>query len=144
MTHAVYSRNQLEKMNRTQLWVICGQLGVKKFPKNQNCVEGILEKMPQPVEVVEEIELDDYLFHEQSEAVAVIEHEGDSFNSLTQPYVVKVNNRVVFRAYTYSQCERHCNWQGYQIRSEFEQYIEDLVCDERGSGRDKVPQLVAA
>lgn len=102
-------------------------------------------KLPQTVEVVEEIELDDYLFHEQSNK-AVVEYEDVSFSSLTQPYTVKVNNQIVFRAHTYSQCERHCNWQGYQIseaRSEFEQYIEDLVCDERGSGRDKVPCLVA-
>ena len=52
MTHPVYNRQQLERMKRSQLWVICEEIGVHRFAKIVDLVEAILEKMPQLVEAV--------------------------------------------------------------------------------------------
>lgn len=86
MTHPVYNRQQLEAMKRPQLWEICTQLGIHRFAKIEKLVEAILEKMPQPVEVVEEIQI-------EAKLDAVIINDGDAH----QPWVAKVNGVEVDR-----------------------------------------------
>ncbi|KYC42032.1 hypothetical protein WA1_18690 [Scytonema hofmannii PCC 7110] len=42
MTHPVYSRDYLAKQKRPKLWAICSQLGLPKYPTNDDCVTEIL------------------------------------------------------------------------------------------------------
>lgn len=98
MTHAIYSRNRLEKMSRPQLWPICKQLGVPCYTSNQKCVEAIFSRMPQQIE-------------------ATIDHD-DSINGTVEgEYVVKVGGEVIHRTRTYMKAERFILCQGYKLVS---------------------------
>ncbi|MFM6349438.1 MAG: hypothetical protein ACKPFK_30495 [Dolichospermum sp.] len=46
---------------------------------------------------------------------ATIGFDADSYEGLTQPYVVLVDGAVVHRTTTYQQAVRHCQWQGYNL-----------------------------
>jgi hypothetical protein len=46
MTHQNYTQTQLETKNRTELWVICKQRGLKCYPKSADCIRAILEAQP--------------------------------------------------------------------------------------------------
>lgn len=165
MTHAIYSRQQLEDMNRTQLWVICGQLGVKKFPKSTDCVEAILEKMPQPVEA-EEIKPEAEIINDGEYNPWVIVSGGEEIDRF--PTYLKALNSGVAKKFNIIEktvenypdspnmalFDAHCAWKTAQ--TEFEQYIEAQAEDieavddylfhddpvpYRGSERDKIPQV---
>lgn len=50
MTHPSYTLEQLQSKNRSELWVICKQKGLKCYPSKSDCVEAILRSQPQLVE----------------------------------------------------------------------------------------------
>ena len=66
------------------------------------------------------------------QAIAKISYDDDSFNALTQPYVVTANGQEIFRHATYAGCERFMEWHGYELaqdeqeiaQAELDQFIE--------------------
>lgn len=59
MTHQIYSKEQLSQKNRTELWTICKQRGLKCYPRSADCVAAILEAQPQKAETSEGLRLSD-------------------------------------------------------------------------------------
>lgn len=176
MTHPIYSARVLSAKGLVRLRKIAKELGVT--PKDgrtiQSHVDAIVKYQASKFQKTQVKLLPS----------AIIGFESESFESLTQPYIVISQGQVVDRFGTYAQAERYC-FGKYNISTEqashkvlcqtgkdclhpddsvqsFEEYVEGLVFDnsedeeviddylfhdtkmERGSGRDKVPQLVAA
>lgn len=124
MTHIRYSRQYLESKTIHFLKVIAEKLGVfpegdKKF--RSTWINAIVEHQSRQIQKIEAIE-----------PQATIEYDQDTFEGLTQPFVVKVSGEEVFRSSSYMSCERHCNWKGYNVVEEITQNNNE---DERGSGR---------
>lgn len=179
MTHPVYSARILSVKGLVRLKKIAEQLGV--VPANRRSIQSHVDAI---------VAYQSNKFRKVQIKLlpsAVIGFESESFESLTQPYIVILQGQIVERFGTYAQAERYC-FGKYNIASErashetlcqagndclysdnseddstqsFEEYLESLVFDdseeeviddylfhddtkmERGSGRDKIPQLVA-
>ena len=166
MAHPIYSARILSAKGLVRLRKIAKELGVT--PKDGRTIQSHIDAI---------VAYQANKFRK----TAVIGFESESFESLTQPYIVILQGQTVERFATYAQAERHC-FGKYNISTErashevlcqigsdhlhpiqsFEEYLGDLVFDsskaeeviddylfhddikmERGSSRDKFPQLVA-
>lgn len=135
MSHPIYSRQALELKKIYELKKIAAEIGVPTPEGKKNYLKTWVDAIINHQSRFSKIESLELL-----EPQAVIEHDEDSFEGLTQPYVLKVDQEEVFRASTYMACERHCNWKGYYLVSTQEiaqQELERFIGgdDERGSGR---------
>ena len=106
MTHPVYSRQQLERMKRPQLWEICDRLGVHRFAKIEKLVEAILEKMPQLVEAVKEI-----IVQAEPKPEAEIINDAEDY----EPWALVSDGAVITRGKTYLQVFNSPSAKGFEI-----------------------------
>ncbi|MBW4670408.1 MAG: hypothetical protein KME60_24085 [Cyanomargarita calcarea GSE-NOS-MK-12-04C] len=116
-----YTAEQLQSFNRTQLWAICKQHGLKCYPKSADCVEAILNNQPQKIQTEEiesqplthnsqpsetEINFIDidgfYNFEATVNGKVVAEISHDAFNEV-QSWFVSVSGMEVYRSTLYSE-----------------------------------------
>lgn len=134
-----YTRSELSTFNRTQLWELCRERGLKCFPKSADCVEAILNKQ-QSIEKMADAEVDSQAVAQtelvarveaQTQTVALeiktveisfYEHEvyagdkliadiwHDSSDFQTQRWVVMVGNKEIHRANSWAKCYEFVVW----------------------------------
>lgn len=111
MTFPVYTTSQLNSYNRSQLWLICEQLNIPKYPASQDCRDAIAQKQPKLVAkleakqnelVVTEITFYDHELTAGNKVVAMVSYDHSDF--VTQPWVVSINGVEVFRWDTQARC----------------------------------------
>jgi len=98
MSHPVYSRQQLLNRGWVKVKKVAADMGVLPSGDKRlinNWVEAILAHQAKTVAKVEQ-------------KSAVIEFDGDSYEGLTQPYMVVSEGKIIHRAETYLQAERFC------------------------------------
>jgi len=98
MSHPVYSRQQLLNRGMVKVKKVAADMGVLPSGDKRlinNWVEAILAHQVKTVAKVEQ-------------KSAAIEFDGDSYEGLTQPYMVVSEGKIVHRAETYLQAERFC------------------------------------
>ncbi|MFM6603300.1 MAG: hypothetical protein ACKPH3_04325, partial [Dolichospermum sp.] len=110
MSHPIYSRQQLLNRGLVKVKKIAADLGVIPAGDKrliQSWVDEIVEHQSVMAwaDTVVEPEV----------TTATIGFDADSYEGLTQPYVVLVDGAVVHRTTTYQQAVRHCQWQGYNL-----------------------------
>ena len=96
MSHPIYSRQQLLNRGLVKVKKVAADMGVLPSGDKRlinNWVEAILAHQAKTVAKVEQ-------------KSAVIEFDGDSYEGLTQPYMVVAEGKIVHRAETYLQAER--------------------------------------
>lgn len=96
MSHPIYSRQQLLNRGLVKVKKVAADMGVLPSGDKRlinNWVEAILAHQAKTVAKVEQ-------------KSAVIEFDGDSYEGLTQPYMVVSEGKTVHRAETYLQAER--------------------------------------
>jgi len=96
MSHPVYSRQQLLNRGMVKVKKVAADMGVLPSGDKRlinNWVEAILAHQSKTVAKVQE-------------KSAVIEFDGDSYEGLTQPYMVVSEGKIVHRTETYLQAER--------------------------------------
>ncbi|MEA5605235.1 hypothetical protein [Nostoc sp. UHCC 0252] len=135
MTHPIYTQQQLQRKTLNQLKTIYAQLDIKTEVSDKRCKESWvnaiithqstkLQKVdnqalaqaefdsyiadqaqvvaPEPFTIVE-ISFDHHEYYADDKLVASISHDD---NHLTQPWVVMVNDKELFRANTLMRCDR--------------------------------------
>lgn len=105
MAHPIYSRQQLLNRKIIKVKKVAADLGV--IPTGgksliQSWVDAIVEHQAAQVSKIEVVE-------------ATIDFDGESYEGLTEPYMVVVNGEVVHRATTYQQSERYCKWHSLSL-----------------------------
>lgn len=98
MSHPIYSRQQLLNRGLVKVKKVAADMGVLPSGDKRlitNWVEAIIEHQSKTVAKVEK-------------KSAVIEFDGDSYEGLTQPYMVVSEGKIVHRAASYLQAERFC------------------------------------
>ncbi|MHC0068590.1 hypothetical protein ACWATR_37970 [Nostoc sp. UIC 10890] len=139
MTHPIYTQQQLQRKTLNQLKTIYAQLDTKTEVSDKRCKESWvnaiitdqsikLQKVdnqalaqaeldsyiatqaqavaPEPLRIVE-ISFSHHEYYADNQLIASISHDD---NHLTQPWVVTVNDKEVFRANTPMRCDRFiCN-----------------------------------
>ena len=98
MSHPIYSRQQLLNRGMVKVKKVAADMGVLPSGDKRlinNWVEAILAHQSKTVAKVEQ-------------KSAAIEFDGDSYEGLTQPYIVVSENKIIHRAETYLQAERFC------------------------------------
>ena len=98
MSHPVYSRQQLLNRGMVKVKKVAADMGVLPSGDKRlitNWVEAILAHQAKTVAKVEQ-------------KSAAIEFDGDSYEGLTQPYMVVSEGKIVHRTETYLQAERFC------------------------------------
>jgi len=96
MSHPIYSRQQLLNRGLVKVKKVAADMGVLPSGDKRlitNWVEAIIEHQSKTVAKVEK-------------KSAVIEFDGDSYEGLTQPYMVVSEGKIVHRTETYLQAER--------------------------------------
>jgi hypothetical protein len=96
MSHPVYSRQQLLNRGMVKVKKVAADMGVLPSGDKRlinNWVEAILAHQAKTVAKVEQ-------------KSAAIEFDGDSYEGLTQPYMVVSEGKIVHRTETYLQAER--------------------------------------
>jgi hypothetical protein len=96
MSHPVYSRQQLLNRGMVKVKKVAADMGVLPSGDKRlitNWVEAIIEHQSKTVAKVQE-------------KSAIIEFDGDSYEGLTQPYMVVSEGKIVHRTETYLQAER--------------------------------------
>jgi hypothetical protein len=96
MSHPIYSRQQLLNRGLVKVKKVAADMGVLPSGDKRliaNWVEAIIEHQSKTVAKVQE-------------KSAVIEFDGDSYEGLTQPYMVVSEGKIVHRAASYLQAER--------------------------------------
>lgn len=104
MSHPIYSRQQLTNRGLVKVKKVAGDLGVVPTGDKrliQSWVDAIIEHQSKTVQ--------------QVEVEAIIEYDGESYEGLTQPYMVVVAGKVVHVSASYMQAERYCVQKGYKI-----------------------------
>ncbi|MFM6826743.1 MAG: hypothetical protein ACKPKT_13550 [Dolichospermum sp.] len=105
MSHPKYTAKYLLKKGISHCKQIAKELGINPEGDKRQLfvwVDAIIQYQSTQVQEVEEV-------------TATISFDADSYEGLTQPYVVLVNGAVVHRTTTYQQAVRHCKWQGYTL-----------------------------
>lgn len=112
----VYTIQQLERLKRPQLWEICQQLSLPKYPASAKCVEAILEKQPFKVEEaapqkITTAQIDDTttVVYANDIPLATISHN-DTDNYLTHPWVVMVNGNEIHATSTWQRAYSYITW----------------------------------
>jgi hypothetical protein len=96
MSHPVYSRQQLLNRGMVKVKKVAADMGVLPSGDKRlinNWVEAILAHQAKTVAKIEQ-------------KSAVIEFDGDSYEGLTQPYMVVSEGKIIHRAASYLQAER--------------------------------------
>jgi hypothetical protein len=70
MTSQIYTKNILQSKKRLELWTICKQRGLKCYPKNSDCVEGILAAQPQ---IISAYKVSSYVNHSDLATLHVLD-----------------------------------------------------------------------
>ncbi|MFM6674771.1 MAG: hypothetical protein ACKPJO_32435, partial [Dolichospermum sp.] len=105
MSHPKYTAKYLLKKGISHCKQIAKELGINPEGDKRQLfvwVDAIIQYQSTQVQEVEEV-------------TATISFDADSYEGLTQPYVVLVNGAVVHRTTTYQMAVRHCKWQGYTL-----------------------------
>lgn len=105
MSHPLYSSQQLLNRGMAKVKQVAADLGVLPTGDKriiQNWVDAIVNHQAATIKKVEIVE-------------AAIHFESESFEGLTQPYMVVVGGQTVERFNTYAWAETHCKWKGYQL-----------------------------
>jgi len=105
MSHPIYSRQQLLNRGMVKVKKVAADMGVLPSGDKRlitSWVEAIIEHQSKTVAKVEE-------------KSAVIEFDGDSYEGLTQPYMVVSEKKIIHRAETYLQAERFCLNAGFTL-----------------------------
>lgn len=105
MSHPIYSRQQLLNRGLVKVKKVAADMGVLPGGDKRlinNWVEAILAHQSKTVAKVEQ-------------KSAAIEFDGDSYEGLTQPYMVVSENKIIHRAETYLQAERFCLNAGFTL-----------------------------
>jgi len=98
MSHPVYSRQQLLNRGLVKVKKVAADMGVLPSGDKRliaNWVDAILAHQSKTVAKVEK-------------KSAIIDFDGDSYEGLTQPYIVVSEGKIIHRTETYLQAERFC------------------------------------
>jgi hypothetical protein len=100
MSHPIYSRQQLLNRGLVKVKKIAADLGVLPTGDKrliQNWIDAIVEHQAAQISKIQTVE-------------ATIDFDNESYEGLTEPYMVLVGGEIVHRAATYQQAERYCKW----------------------------------
>ncbi|MFM6251893.1 MAG: hypothetical protein ACKPEQ_22575, partial [Dolichospermum sp.] len=105
MSHPIYSRQQLLNRGLVKVKKVAADLGVIPAGDKrliQSWVEAIIQY--QAAQIQETVTI-----------TATISFDADSYEGLTQPYIIVVDGQTVHRTVTYQMAVRYCKWHNLNI-----------------------------
>jgi len=114
----VYTIQQLEKLKRPQLWEICSELSLPKYPASAKCVEAILEKQPIQVEgpapqritTAQTTDQTTVVYAGDTAIASITYNDSDTGSYITHPWAVMIAGNEIHNCSTWQQAYSYITW----------------------------------
>lgn len=135
----VYTKQQLEKLKRPQLWEICSQLSLPKYPASAKCIEAILEKQPIQIEepapqkiTTAESDQTTVVYVNDIAIASIVYNDSDRGSYITHPWSVMIAGNEIHNTATWQQAYSYITWHHKQntlLDKSFDQLTTTEWCE---------------